>query len=163
MCDYSLYHFPNRLASDGETLVVQRFSSGCIGLASACDLPATAPVNASVWQTLKSWFVPRLRRESVAVCMPHGSRLVLSSIPVKTRRQWGLLENEEVTFVQRSGGEFTYRDGVRLRSGVELSLQSVPPGVRVQVLSTSGSEEQPVRDDLAARELAWLASHVTSR
>jgi hypothetical protein len=34
MCDYSLLHFPNRLAVNGEELIVHRFSSGSIGLAA---------------------------------------------------------------------------------------------------------------------------------
>jgi hypothetical protein len=34
MCDYSLAHYPNRLAVEGEQLVVHRFSSGTVGLAS---------------------------------------------------------------------------------------------------------------------------------
>ena len=37
MCDYSLMSIPNRLASVGEELVVHRFETGAIGLASYCD------------------------------------------------------------------------------------------------------------------------------
>ncbi len=37
MCDYSLYTFRSRLACDGEELVANRFSSGCIGFISASD------------------------------------------------------------------------------------------------------------------------------
>jgi hypothetical protein len=33
MCDYSLAHFPNRLAAEGEQLVVHRFDTFVIGLA----------------------------------------------------------------------------------------------------------------------------------
>jgi len=35
MCDYSLAHFPNRLAVEGEQLIVHRFDSGTLGLAPA--------------------------------------------------------------------------------------------------------------------------------
>ena len=31
MCDYSLAHFPNRLAVAGEELVVHRFNTGTLG------------------------------------------------------------------------------------------------------------------------------------
>jgi hypothetical protein len=33
MCDYSLHTFPNRLAADGEDLVVYRFGAESLGLA----------------------------------------------------------------------------------------------------------------------------------
>jgi hypothetical protein len=42
MCDYSLMHYPNRLAVNGDELVVHRFLSGSIGLASEADLHQTA-------------------------------------------------------------------------------------------------------------------------
>ena len=32
MCDYSLAHFPNRLAVEGEPLIVHRFGGGALGL-----------------------------------------------------------------------------------------------------------------------------------
>jgi hypothetical protein len=38
MCDYSLHVFPNRLASEGEELVVHRFGGTSLGLASRSDL-----------------------------------------------------------------------------------------------------------------------------
>jgi hypothetical protein len=31
MCDYSLAHYPNRLAVDGDQLLTFRFSSGTLG------------------------------------------------------------------------------------------------------------------------------------
>ena len=37
MCDYSLMAVPNRLAEDGEDLVVYRFPTGSLGLASPSD------------------------------------------------------------------------------------------------------------------------------
>ena len=40
MCEYSLMSFPNRLAHAGEDLIVHRFSSGSMGLASPYDLAA---------------------------------------------------------------------------------------------------------------------------
>jgi hypothetical protein len=36
MCDYSLAHYPNRLAEEGDQLVTCRFSSGTLGLTSQC-------------------------------------------------------------------------------------------------------------------------------
>ena len=41
MCDYSLAGVRNRLAVEGEQLVVQRFSTGALGLATLRNLLAT--------------------------------------------------------------------------------------------------------------------------
>ena len=38
MCDYSLMAIPNRVAVSGDELVVHRFQTGTVGLASASDL-----------------------------------------------------------------------------------------------------------------------------
>jgi hypothetical protein len=56
MCDYSLAHYPNRLAVEGEQLVVHRFSSGTLGLASPRQ---------NLKDLLLGWGTP-------AVCVPPG-------------------------------------------------------------------------------------------
>jgi hypothetical protein len=38
MCDYSLMAIPNRSAVSGEELVIHRFETGSVGLASAFNL-----------------------------------------------------------------------------------------------------------------------------
>ena len=40
MCDYSLAGLPSRLAVEGEQLVVHRFPTGTLGLASPCASPS---------------------------------------------------------------------------------------------------------------------------
>src|SRR5262245_48338732 len=42
MCDYSLASIHNRLATEGEELVVHRFCSGTLGLASPADVQRCA-------------------------------------------------------------------------------------------------------------------------
>ena len=64
MCDYSLAGIPNRLATEGEQLMVYRFSTGARGL--------TSP-NASLW---RFW-----SKQTPAVCVPPGARLLLNDIP----------------------------------------------------------------------------------
>ena len=65
MCDYSLAGIPNRLAVESEELVVHRFSTGSIGLASPC-----ASVS-SRWSA----------KQNPAVCVPPGARLILLDVP----------------------------------------------------------------------------------
>jgi hypothetical protein len=65
MCDYSLLVYPNRLAVEGDELVVHRFGRASLGLASPSDLRLV--INASScqttskkpwsWVAIKKWFL----------------------------------------------------------------------------------------------------------
>ena len=127
MCDYSLAHFPNRLAVEGEHLVVHRFATWTLGLAPArCG-----------WKQLL--FPARLP----AVCVPPGARLRLYDIPPDLQRRLGVRAVEEVTFIERSLEAFTYRDGVRFANGREILLQQLTCGQRAAALSLGGGDEEP--------------------
>ncbi len=119
MCDYSLMSVPNRLAKEGEELVVHRFHTGAIGLASPCP-------SASMWWSDK---------QTCAVCVPPGARLRLKDIPKRLRREIGVGPAEEVTFVQLSATEYQFRDAVRFSKGQEILLQRLQCGQHVDVLS----------------------------
>src|SRR5713101_6587641 len=101
MCDYSLAGIPNRLALEGEELVVHLFPTGALGLASP-----TTPLS-------------RLcaAKATPAVCVPPGARLLLRDIPVGLQQELGVREAEEVTFVQQSAEAYRYRDAVRFTNG----------------------------------------------
>ena len=118
MCDYSLAGIPNRLAVEGEQLVVHRFCTGSLGLASPCS--------------------PLLSKETPAVCIPPGARLRLRDIPQALRL--GLNATEEVTFVQLSAEAYQYRDAVRFQNGREILLQRLGCGQQVEVLSLASSD-----------------------
>jgi hypothetical protein len=126
MCDYSLAHYPNRLACEGEQLVVHRFASGARGL---------APARPSLKQLLFPNSTP-------AVCVPPGARLLLRDIPESLQRKLDVSAVEEVTFVQLSAEAFTYRDAVRFSNGRGVLLQSLASGQRVDVLRLSGAPEE---------------------
>ncbi len=135
MCDYSLAYFPNRLAVEGERLVVHRFPCGSLGL---------APARRSLRQHLFPSGVP-------AVCVPPGARLRLHDIPRYLQHRLRIGEVEEVTFVQQSAEAFTYRDAVRFATGRELLLQRLERGQRVEVLSLGASEEGEAEQEAAER------------
>ena len=126
MCDYSLACFPNRLAVEGEQLVVHRFPTGALGLASP-------------YRGLKQIFSPSSRP---AVCIPPGARLLLRDIPQQLQWRLGVQEVEEVTFVEQSAEAFSYRDAVRFADGREILLQHLRCGQRIAVLSLSGVAEE---------------------
>jgi len=150
MCDYSLHAVPNRLAVEGEELVMHRFPTSSIGLASPADLEKAnhqfAPDSSrTVWARVKSWLnPPPLRGEKVpAVCIPPGARLRMPNIPQDLQKELGVSPAEEVVFVELSASAYRYRDGVRFNNGREILLQYLDEGLRVDVLSLGGTETLP--------------------
>ena len=125
MCDYSLAHFPNRLAVEGEQLVVHRFDTLSIGLAPA-----------------RRGLKDNLFCSCPAVCVPPGARLLLRGIPKHLQWRWGLSAVEEVTFVQLSAEAFVHRDAIRFANGRETLLQNLQCGQRVDVVSLGVAEEE---------------------
>jgi hypothetical protein len=122
MCDYSLAQFPNRLAVEGEQLVVHRFATWSVGL---------APARRGLIETL-------FRPNPPAVCIPPGARLRLGEIPEHLQRRLRVAAVEDVTFVQLSAEAFVHRDAVRFANGQEILLQRLHCGQHVDVLSLSG-------------------------
>jgi hypothetical protein len=139
MCDYSLAGVPNRLAEEGEQLVAWRFSTGSMGLTSG---------EAFLWRL---WF-----KQTPAVCVPPGARLLLRDIPKDLQRQFDVQAIEEVTFVQMSAEAYEYRDAVRFGNGREVLLQRLRCGQRVEVLSLcsdDGREEENQRREEEYRRI----------
>jgi hypothetical protein len=126
MCDYSLAHFPNRLAVEGEQLIVHRFGSLTVGL---------APAQLGLKQLL-------FGAGRLAVCVPPGARLRLRDIPDYLQRSLDVGAVEEVTFIEKSFEEFAYRDGVRFANGRAVLLQRLQCGQRVDVLSLDSEESE---------------------
>lgn len=136
MCDYSLMAVPNRLAREGEELVVERFSTGSMGFASPSSPCRTW------WQAVKNFFNPG---PQVAVCIPPGAHLALRDIPLEFQTEWRVSEQEEVVFTQLSAAVNHYRDAVRFASGKEVLLQRLRAGQHALVLDLScAGEEEPV-------------------
>ena len=144
MCDYSLCGIPNRLATEGDELVLHRFRTGSMGMASVTDIEKekrarALPPNAGWWARVKRILaVPPV--ESVpAICVPPGARLIIRDIPDYLRQQLGGLETEEqVLFVQTSLEVNTYRDAIQFRNGRQVRLQNLPTGLSVDVLALRG-------------------------
>jgi hypothetical protein len=144
MCDYSLMSFPNRLARTGEMLVVHRFTCGAMGLASPVELSCNKPSSwkarlRSLWSTLQG--TRRTPGPITAVCVPHGTRLLVLDIPENLRREMNVQSKEEVTFRQLSVSTFEYRDAIRFGNGRQVLLQKLREGQRVRILNVSGEVE----------------------
>ena len=153
MCDYSLCGLPTRLAVEGEELVVHRFRSGSMGLASPADLrPAdrsrTLASGRGFWRNIKSllfedtWASPYL----AAVCVPPGAQLIVKNVPEDLQRRWSIEEEENVFFVQISADVYNYRDAIRFANGFEVLLQGLPAGIRVYVLSLGNTSADSEKD-----------------
>lgn len=141
MCDYSLCGIPNRLAVEGEELVVHKFSTGSMGLASPADLPGKEPIRETTpkktfWQNIRSFFEPsRQPAVAPAVCIPPGAHLIMKGIPADLQRQCHVCEEEGVVFTQISADVNSYRDAVRFQNGYQIRLQDLREGIGVEVLS----------------------------
>jgi hypothetical protein len=143
MCDYSLHAFANRLADEGEELVVHRFFGGSMGLASPAEVaPSVRPAvrlgeaHFWSWSAIRRWlFVDHVTEpQPCAVCIPPGALVILHDIPRGLQREIGVGESEEVTFVQTTANENTYRDALRFSNQRQVLLQALRPGQRVSVL-----------------------------
>lgn len=144
MCDYSLMCFPNRLAKEREELVVHRFASGSLGLASPEELrpkPVAAPQPPrSIWAAVKRFFEMEATPSVTAVCIPPSARLQLHEIGEDFRKKYHIGAEEEVVFEQLSGNAHEYRDAVRFHNGCRVRLQELKEGQRATVLSLGESD-----------------------
>jgi hypothetical protein len=148
MCDYSLMGVPNRLAKDGEELVLYRFRTGSLGLASEGELGGL--VRAGLWSSIKALFRSLGSAEATAVCIAPGARLLLRDIPHEIQRAISAGPVEEVVFTQLNAEAPAYRDAVRFSNGSEVLLQRLKEGQRVRVLRLSLDElSDPVVGDAA--------------
>ena len=134
MCDYSLHGIKNRLADEGETLVVHRFYTGSKGLTSPKYLePADTP--RGFIANLKKIFAPPPRE--CAVCIPDGAKLILHDISIAFQRTHGLCATEPVIFRQLSEEAATYRDAVEFKNGLRVRLQELEEGQAFEVVKVS--------------------------
>jgi len=139
MCDYSLHGIPNRLAEEGEVLVVHRFYTGSKGLTSPKYLKP-AEQTKGLTAILKGIFGPQ-QSKVCAVCIPDGARLTLRGISPALQQAHGLFTTEAVTFRQLSLDAVTYRDAVEFRNGVKVRLQELEEGQSVDVTGLSSREK----------------------
>jgi len=160
MCDYSLMNIPNRLAKEGEDLVIYRFSNGCIGVASPSDLcPETNSPSAwlrTFWPTVKKCL--NLETRSVAaVCIPPGASLCLTDIPKRLQRELGIGPTETVMFTQLTAAANTYRDAVRFSNGRTILLQGLHEGQRVRALALDPADKSDVSPQVLVFQDRWIS------
>ena len=157
MCDYSLMGIQNRLAREGEDLVVYEFRTGSRGLTVGTSVKNTdnaQPGCQNFWSFAKSLFAKlEPEPEKVAVCIPPGARLLLSDITEAVQSSFGVGASEEVTFTQLTTIPNRYRDAVRFPNGREILVQRLNEGQRVRVLQLSLVEEA-VESDWNAAEFS---------
>ncbi len=137
MCDYSLYSVQNRLAEEGEDLVLHRFETGSVGFASPSDLvkceAAAEKAVSSFWGGIKDWLLLP-RRTIPAICVPPGTRLLLSDIPEAIQSSLCIEPSEIVVFTEVQSPSCRYRDALLLPNATRVLLQDLPEGIHALVL-----------------------------
>jgi hypothetical protein len=150
MCDYSLGGLKNRLGVDGEELIVHRFSTHSMGLASPAELETAMAAGQAAqhgfWRRIQMFFNPQLNPEPPAVCVPPGANLIVKSMPADLQTKWGARNEESVFFIQTTADENQYRDALQFRNGRQVLLQDLREGMRLILVSlgsdsTTGEEE----------------------
>ena len=98
MCDYSLGGLPNRLAAEGDELIVHRFPTHSIGLAPAVDVQTKITISRhdqSLWQRMKGFFaLPSFCPSIQAVCVPPGASMILKNLPFDLQCKWRVREGD---------------------------------------------------------------------
>jgi hypothetical protein len=145
MCDYSLHGIENRLAKEGDVLVVHRFYTGSKGLTLPEYLKPTGQPKGLLAMLTKMLKFPAQPRVC-AVCIPDGAQLMLHGIPPALQQAHGLSTAETVTFRQLSTNAATYRDAVEFMNGVTVRVQALEEGQSVEVLALS-SESAGVQEE----------------
>jgi len=137
---------PNRLAQEGEDLVVHRFPTGTLGLASAASLtPPSEPVSPQprkFWDAVQDFFNPPPAPSVCAVCIPPGATLIVRDMPAKLQNQFCIGTDESVVFTQISAAVNQHRDAVRFSNGREMRLQELSEGQRVHVVDLSSAQDR---------------------
>jgi hypothetical protein len=146
MCDYSLGSIPNRLAAEGEELVVHRFPTGTTGLACPADLEQRASRSATpgkkLWRRIVDTLGYDFDDQTVpAICIPPGAFLILKDIPKNIQKKHDVQPEEGVTFIQTDATLGAYRDAFRFHNSREIRIQDLPRGLRIEVLSLAGVAE----------------------
>lgn len=148
MCDYSLMAIPNRVAVSGDELVVHRFQTGTVGLASASDLrkreDRLQAKGNSFWRRLRQFIDPPDKPSLTVVCIPPGARLLVHDIPMWLQREGRFKQVEEAVFIQVTAHVNTFRDAIRFHNGIEILLQNLDEGQRIHVLDLSTEEKTAV-------------------
>ncbi|MGH9448177.1 MAG: hypothetical protein ACRD3O_21020 [Terriglobia bacterium] len=146
MCDYSLMTIPNRLAENGEDLVVYRFSTGSRGFTSLSDRrkmedSQREQSRQGFWSRLKRNLFDSPKTSSLpAVCIPPGARLKLQDIPVRLQQDLQVDPVEEVIFTELTAVTGNYRDAIIFPNGRHVLLQRLDEGQRAKVLDLSSAE-----------------------
>ena len=166
MCDYSLMGIPNRLAREGEDLVLCEFPIGTRGF-TPCP-PGVAA--ASSWRNAAGAFFKELlgvpEAGKVAVCIPPGARLLLLDVPPDLQKAEGMPRDAEVTFTQLSAEAHVHRDAIRFDNGHELLLQLLEEGQRIRMLRLDLAGESEVLPEpaeafgIATRRVDFIASRL---
>jgi len=141
MCDYSLMGIPNRLAREGEELVLYEFPTGTRGFTPGPPVVDAAPSWRNAVGAMFKALLGVPEAGKVAVCIPPGARLLLLDVPPDVQKAQGVSREAEVTFTQLSAQAYEHRDAIRFDNGHERLLQLLDQGRRIRMLRLDPARE----------------------
>lgn len=140
MCDYSLYTIQNRLAEEGEELILHKFETGTLGFASASDFSRAGSLN-----TRSRYFLGQYEGlvGTAAYSTVHGDLRSSRNSLITERHSTNCADTpphrpkEIALFTEVSDRSYSYRDALLPPNGTRVLLQDLPAGLHALVLSLS--------------------------
>jgi hypothetical protein len=145
MFNFSAMNVRNRLAADGDELVVLRFDTGLLGLVLACDLRQKQELararRSGFWRALREFMFP-VASGIALILVPPGTRLLVRDIPINRQLEWRLRGETQVAVATiLTGNADSFRDAIGFSNGTIVLVGRLVEGQRVRVLSASSEEE----------------------
>jgi hypothetical protein len=147
---YSLHPARNRLAREGEELVVQRLDNGSLAFISVSELEQLRQKQDSFWADLLDCLLLRTSARISVVSIPPGAHLLLRNVPSRVQESLGIAESQEVVLTAISGRAYSYRDALILPDQTKVLVQDLCEGIEATVLCLSS--------DISAHQEKLLAS-----
>lgn len=161
MCK-SLHKTHNRVAEPGEEVILHRFETGTLEFVSLDELMTLKTANniktRRFWKALKDCLVHRSSPSVGAVCIPSGTRLLLTEVPRHVQQSLRIGASELVAFTEVREPTYSYRDALVLQNGTRVLLQDLPQGLLAIVLSVSPDAEEELVPVGARKQLHRTAA-----
>lgn len=134
---YLLHSAGNRLAREGEELVVGRLDNGSLAFVSGRDLAQLQQKKESIWVDLVNCLLFRTSANISTVRIPAGAHLLLRNVPLSVQESLGIGPCEEVVFSEISSRGYTYRNALTLPDQTKVLVEDLCKGIEATVLCLS--------------------------
>lgn len=134
---YLLHSVGNRLAREGEELVVGRLDNGSLAFVAERDLAKLERKKESIWADFFNCLLFRTSANISTIRIPAGAHLFLRNVPLSVQESLGIGHSEEVIFSEISGRGYSYRGALILPNQTRVLVEDLCKGIEATVLCFS--------------------------